>query len=417
MPSRVLGLLLAASAIATTVGLPAASAAPAREATLEGRAILPHDPSGPTTCPAPPAAGLAHQPVGGYSALLEGPRGGSGSDGDEIFYAMPDNGYGSKANSCQFVLRTDVVRVTYERARGGPQDGRVEVLESIRLSDPDHKVPFPIVNEVTTERLLTGADFDPESMRVDRRGDFWFGDEFGPFLLHTDSTGRLLEAPIATPGVRAPENQYAGPPTNLRSSSGFEGMAISQNRRFLYPSLERAPDEEPDATRHPIYEFDLQQGRYTSRQWIYRADPAVPPEAEHVIGDMTALDAHRLLVIERDFLQGPSARFEKIFLVDLRRTAPDGTLVKREVVDLLDIRDPALISLPGRPGDFGLGDPFKFPYVTTESVLPVGGRRLAIVNDNNFGSIGGRHPTLPDYTDVIEIDVPALRGPGGRPGD
>ena len=47
----------------------------------------------------------------------------------------------------------------------------------------------------------------------------------------------------------------------------------------------------------------------------------------------------------------------------------------------------------------------------------MGGRRLAIVNDNNFGSIGGRHPTLPDYTDFIEIDVPSLRGPGGRPGD
>ena len=167
------------------------------------------------------------------------------------------------------MLRTDIVRVTYERVDSGPRDGRVEVLESIRLSDPGHTVPFPTVNEAATERLLTGADFDPESMRVDRRGDFWLGDEFGPFLLHTD-----------------------------------------------------------------------------------------PPEAEHVIGDMTALDAHRLLVIERDFLQGPSARFETIFLVDLRRTAPDGTLVKREVVDLLDIRDPALISLPGRPGDFGLGDPF-----------------------------------------------------------
>ena len=359
MPVRGLRLLLAASAIAATLGAAPAPAAPPRDTSLEGRAILPFDPPEPSPCP-PPSAAFPRQPLGGYSALLEGPGRGSGHDGDEdedgrsdrgrgrrgggpeTFYAMPDNGYGSKANSCQFVLRTDIVRVTYERARSGPQDGRVEVLRSIRLRDPDRKVPFPIVTEGTRERLLTGSDFDPESMRIDRRGDFWFGDEFGPFLLHTDRTGKVLEAPIETPGVRAPENQYPGPPPNLRSSSGFEGMAISPDRRFLYPSLERALNEEPDKTRHPIYQFDLKRGRYTGRQWIYRADPPVPPENEHVIGDMTALDPHRLLVIERDFLQGAAARFEKVFLVDLRRTAPDGTLRKREVVDMLNIRDPFL---------------------------------------------------------------------------
>ena len=63
-----------------------------------------------------------------------------------------------------------------------------------------------------------------------------------------------------------------------------------------------------------------------------------------------------------------------------------------------------------RPGDFGLGDPFKFPYITTESVLPVGGNRLAIVNDNNFGGVGGRNPSLPDYTDFIVVRAEGLRG-------
>lgn len=65
---------------------------------------------------------------------------------------------------------------------------------------------------------------------------------------------------------------------------------------------------------------------------------------------MTALDRNRLLVVERDFLQGEQAQFEKVFVVDLRREDAEGFLAKREVVDLLDIRDPAEISLPGRPG-------------------------------------------------------------------
>ena len=96
------------------------------------------------------------------------------------------------------------------------------------------------------------------------------------------------------------------------------------------------------------------------------------------------------------------------FVVDLHRTEDDGTLVKRPVVDLLDLADPALISLPGCPGDIGLGDPFSMPYVTIEAVLPLGRGRLAIVNDTNFGSTG-RNPGLPDYSDFIVVRAPGVQ--------
>ena len=369
------------------------------ETTLEGRAIYPAELRGQGSLPAPDP--FPDQPVGGYSALLD-------AKGRSTYIAMPDNGYGSEANSQDFILRVDRVRVDYETARGG--SGEVDVLDSVNLRDPDRKVPFPIVDENGSgRRLLTGSDFDPESMRVARDGSWWFGDEFGPFLLHTDPTGKVLEAPIPLPGVKAPEDPTRPEqPVNLRSSSGFEGMAISNDRRYLYPSLERSLNGD-DIRRHFIYEFDLRAGGYTGERWSYRADLPVPPEQEHVIGDMTALDGNRLLVVERDFLQGERAQFEKVFVVDLRREDSEGFLVKREVVDLLNIRDPNLISLPGRPGDYGLGDPFEFPYVTTESVLPLGGQRLAIVNDNNFGSVGGRKPSLPDYTDFITVRAEALR--------
>lgn len=98
-------------------------------------------------------------------------------------------------------------------------------------------------------------------------------------------------------------------------------------------------------------------------------------------------------------------------MVDLDDSDRPGLLRKREVVDLLDIADPREISLIGaRPGDIGLGKRFTFPYVTTESVLPVRDGVLAIVNDNNFGSLGGRNPDLPGYTDFIEVRVPGLDG-------
>ena len=409
MSRFVLTVLLAVTA-ALVVAVPS-PAAPAGSPTLEARAILPADASAkapfagvPNTDPQP--APGARQPVGGFSALLDAP-------GKDTFWAMPDNGFGSKANSRSFLLRVYRVRADFETARGG--EGDVEILDWITLRDPRRKVPFAIVNQGTKRRLLTGGDFDIESMRVDRRGDLWFGEEFGPFLLHTDAGGRVLEAPIPLPGVKSPDYPadypapYAGP-ANLGRSNGFEGMAISKDRRTLYPVLEGAVAGDDPRMRR-LYTFDIARRRYSRHRREYRvADPAF------LVSDFTALDQHRFVALERDNAEGTAARHKQAFVVDLRDRRTDGAVAKRRIVDLLHLRDPALISLPGRPGDLGLGNPFAMPYVTIESVLPLRGRRLAIVNDTNFGS-RGRNPELPDYSDFIVVRVPALRaqrGAGGR---
>jgi glycerophosphoryl diester phosphodiesterase len=64
-------------------------------------------------------------------------------------------------------------------------------------------VPFAIANHFVPGRPLTGADFDIESLRVAADGSLWFGDELGPFLVHTDRQGRVLEAPVAVPDLDA----------------------------------------------------------------------------------------------------------------------------------------------------------------------------------------------------------------------
>jgi len=397
---RTLVITLTLAAALVTAGPAHAATAPL----LEGRAILPADAAFPApfagvpnTDPAP--APGSTQSVGGFSALLD-------AAGEDTFWAMPDNGFGSKANSRSFLLRVYRVHADFETADGG--DGDVEILEAITLHDPDHRVPFAIVTETTSERLLTGGDFDLESMRVDRAGDLWFGEEFGPYLLHTDATGKVLEAPIPLPGVRSPDAAVApdAPPANLGRSSGFEGMAISPDRRTLYPVLE-GPVSGDDPTIRRVHEFDLARRSYTGRRWSYRV-----ARRDLLVSDFTALDDDRLVALERDNFEGTAARHKQAFVADLRREGPDGTLAKQRVADLLDIADPTGISLPARPGDVGLGDPFAMPYVTVESVLPLAGDRLAIVNDTNFGS-RGRNPGLPDYSDFIVIRVPGLRAGDG----
>jgi glycerophosphoryl diester phosphodiesterase len=311
-----------------------------------GRAILPADayqpgpPSGAFITPdngvTPP---FPSQPIPGFSAVLDAGHG--------ELWGMPDNGYGAKTNSGDFLLRLYRIRPNFETAKGG--DGTVAVLGFVQLSDPDAEITFPLFRG---DRLLTGADLDIESVRPARDGTLWFGDEFGPFLLHTDATGKVLEAPIPLPGVQSPQNPFLPDPDawTLRGSRGFEGMARSIDGKTLYPMLEGALRNDPDPRRRIVHEFDLGSGAYTGRTWQYRVDAAFP---DAVIGDLTALDQHRFVLIERDDAQGAEARQKKVYLVDLRRADAEGFLEKRLVLDLLHIRDPDGISLPPVPASSG----------------------------------------------------------------
>lgn len=381
-----------------------ASSANGDEPTLLARAILPanaYQPGPPSGAfitadngVTPPFPG---QPIPGFSAVLDAK--------DGTFWAMPDNGYGAKGNSSDFLLRLYRVRPDFRTEKGG--SGTVAVLGFLQLRDPDGKIPFALTRG---DRLLTGADFDLESVRRDKSGDFWFGEEFGPFLLHTDATGKVLEAPIPLPGVQSPQNPFlAGPNAwTIRASRGFEPMALSIDGKTLYPMLEGALRTDPDPRRRIINEFDLSTKRYTGRTWQYHTDAAFP---DAVIGDMTALDEHRFVLIERDDDQGAQARQKKIYLIDLRRVDAQGFLEKRLVVDLLQIADPAGISLPARPGEFGVGTAFSFPLQSVESLEVLGGERLLIANDNNYPFSDGRWVgrDRPDDTEMIIVRVPALR--------
>jgi hypothetical protein len=392
----------ALTCVAAAAGIGAVARGGAPEPTLEARAVLPADTfaAGPVsgtllgTAPingrTPPFPG---QPVQGFSAVNDA----GGGD----LWVMPDNGYGAKENSGDFLLRVYRLHPNWETAAGGA--GTVDVEGFIQLRDADAKIPFALTR---ADRLLTGADFDIESFRILKDGTLFFGDEFGPFLLHTDATGKVLEAPIAIPGVKSPQNPFlaSGETPNLRRSNGLEGMALSKDGKTLYPMLEGALVADPMEARRWIYEFDVRSETFTGRRWAYRMELA-----SDSMGDFTQLDESRFLVIERDNAQGTDARIKKVYVVDLRDVGADGFLVKREVLDLLSIHDPAGLSLPARPGDVGLGDPFAFPFQTIEDVLPLDAERLLLINDNNYPFSAGRNPSLPDDNELIIVRTGALK--------
>jgi glycerophosphoryl diester phosphodiesterase len=375
---------------------------------LVGRAVLPVE-----TYAGPPASGafvvpgpgvvngitfpLPGQPVQGFSAIVDGRQPG------EVL-AMPDNGFGGKANSRDFLIRAYYVRPDFKTADGG--SGTIEVGDFISFSDPDQLIGFPIVKEGTTDRLLTGGDIDPESLQRGRDGDLWVGDEFGPWILHFDSTGRLLEAPYALPGgLMSPNNPLLdGRPSTHPNSRGLEGMAITPDRKYLYAALEGPTLADPDTSRRYVFEFDTVEKAFTDRVFQYRTEAP-----GYLVADMWGLDQHRLAVIERDGGRGLSATFRRIYLVDVRRVDASGFLEKTMLIDLTEIPDPDLVSLPAiHPGDLGLGDPFWVMCESVEAVHLVAGNQLMIGCDNNFPN-SGRNPALPDDNEFIVVNVPGLR--------
>ena len=278
---------------------------------------------------------------------------------------------------------------------------RVEIKSFISLRDPDHKLDFPIVNDATTDRLLTGADFDVESLVRSPDGTFWIGEEFGPFLLHVSATGKLLQAPVPFPDGMSPQNPYLQPgqPTRIGASRGFEAMGGSADGKHLYPILEGAFLDDADQRRRWIYEFDTAVGQYTGRRWAYQTD-----EATNVAGDAFTVKKGKLLVVERDNYDGPAAVFKRIYEVDLKHADAQGNASKSLVVDLLKIANPDDIGRSTSPGAYGVSDPFSFPFVSVETVVRLRDGNLLIANDNNYPGDDARNPGTPDDTEMVVID-------------
>lgn len=349
-------------------------------------------------------APFSGQPVQGFSGIQFGPQG--------SYWVLSDNGFGSKANSPDYLLRLYQIRLYPRTAQGGPAN--VEVQGFIQLRDPNKRIPFPILNENTPDRLLTGYDFDPESFVIAADGTLWIGDEFGPYLLHFDAQGVLLEPPYPTPDfgqgkepirdfVRAPQNPQlllnpVGPgqpsPANLPTSRGYEGMAASPGKTRLYPMLEGTVVGDPAGVVR-LMEFDPVARRFLGLIGYYRLD-----DPANAIGDLATVNEQELLVLERDNRQGDEARIKRIYKINLARRDANNTFVKELVADLLNIADPLGLAPSSRQGVF------RFPYFTIENLLVLDANTLLVANDNNYPATGGRGADVKDANEFIWLRLP-----------
>lgn len=357
------------------------------------------------------------QPVQGFSSMKDA--------GNGDWWLLTDNGFGNQRNSPDALLM-------WHRARPDFATGSIAINATTFLRDPDGRIPFRITYQGTAERYLTGADLDLESLVVIDE-TVWLGDEFGPYLIRADLSGRVtgfFETELAGRRLRAPEHHSLQMPATpavvtfeLPRSGGFEGMAATPDGSRIWAMLEKPlldANGQPEGRFLHVLAFDPAAARWTGGSVKY----ALEKEAT-AIGDLNMIDASRALVIERDDGQGdPSlacapgtnppgcfenpARFKRVVVVDFAQVDGNGFAKKLAYIDLMNIQDPE--KRARQTGDRGKESPgrFSFPFFTIETVAMVDATTIMVGNDNNLPFSAGRFLHRPDDNEFILLRVPEL---------
>ncbi len=358
------------------------------------------------------------QPLQGHSGIKK--------MADGTFWILTDNGFGAKANSPDSMLYLNHYRVDFKA-------GSFQHLATVFLHDPDKKVPFRIVHEGTAKRYLTGSDFDTESFQF-AGGAIWIGDEFGPYLIKADMTGKVqavFETVVDGKTVRSPDHPAITTPAapggsvavQVRRSKGFEGMAASKDGSKLYALLEGALwNDEAKAFETldgkpylRVLEFDVKAEKWTGRHWKYRLEGD-----SHAIGDFNMVDATTGLIIERDNGEGTAdkacaagqqradcfhdiAKFKRVYKVELTEANVGAAARKIGYIDLLAIADPN--KLARKPLNGGV---LTFPFFTIENVDVVDDKHIVVGNDNNLPFSSSRVPDRADDNELVLLEVEAF---------
>ena len=287
------------------------------------------------------------------------------------------------------------------------------------------------MTEGSTERYLTGADLDVESFQP-IGNSIWIGDEFGPYLIEVDATGKVIgffETEVDGKLAKSPDHFTVSTPAkpgdavafNVRRSRGDEGMAASKDGKFLYPLLEgplwneeaKAWEMQGDKETLRVLEFDVAARKWTGRHWKY-----VLEVNGNNIGDFNMIDATTGLIIERDNGEGDAAQacpadkltadcfnvpalFKRVYKVEISDATAGGVARKIGHIDLMNISDENKVARTGE-----LNGKFSFPFVTIEDVDVVDATHIIVGNDNNLPYSSGRALGKQDDNELILLDVP-----------
>ena len=362
--------------------------------------------------------------MGGYGSSM------CYNEADSCFWLLTDRGPnvdGPVPESKVFACEGFVPRVGRFRLDGG----KLVKVGDILITDVDGnpfsglpvyegdggtgEIGYDIRSEVICDTLHRGID--TEGLALVGDGTFWVSDEYGPYVMHFDADGRLIEEYTPFNG---------GLPRILalrRPNRGMEGLTYSAENNTLY-GIMQSPLYNPDSSTGDVSSLcriigiDLENGVTT--QYLYRLE-----NPRNVVSDIMAMNDGRFLMLERDgaFPKGGEG-FKRVYLTDLTDATEISQLDTEGVVpEMLSDEDLAGMQVQTATKELYcdiLESAPGYPHDKPEGMCIAEGR-LCIVNDDDFGIAShkisdGRvvEKTIPgtdrrDACEIYMIDTASLR--------
>lgn len=314
------------------------------------------------------------------------------SDGSIEFYALTDRG--PNADIPKYTINGKNIPGKFFPAPDfAPSIGilkvdsnKAEIIDKIELKDPKGKnitgLPLPLnkigsTGEIALDLNMNDLGYDvngldPEGIAMDKDGNFWIADEYGPFIIKFDKNGKILEK--LEPGNGLPEIvKYRVP------NRGFEGLTIDKNGN-IYAAVQSTLNIEGKTKDTAIFTRVLKIDPKTKevKTFAYPIDKNYKANSASKIGDIYAVDENKLMVIEQGVQKGKMENL--IYIVNFSEASNITNMDNLESIgENLNIKlgeKKLLVNLRENGWDTEKAEGL--------TLLP-DNKTIAIINDNDFG--------------------------------
>ncbi len=238
--------------------------------------------------------------------------------------------------------------------------------------------------------LSNSRGLDSEGLAIAPDGTFWVSDEYAPFVMQFDRSGKLLRE--MTPG-----NGFPAYFAKRRPNRGMEGLTISADGTKLY-GIMQSPLYIPDSStknrsiNNRILEIDLVSG--ATREFIYQLE-----SADLAVSEIAFVDDSTMLVLERDgkFASEGVVPFKRVFKISIA-AATNITNMEIEMLSNEQLAARNILPVTKSLAVDIIRDIPGYSHDKAEGLAIMDGNILAIVNDDDFGALetedGGFRPKL-----------------------